>query len=249
MKKILLLITVLLTGVFLVSCSNTKEFDIVKDENLILFYQGDTEDNVTRDVTLLLKSLEVDNATITWVSDKPEVVEIFGSKGQVFRGETDETVKLTATIKIGKKTQNVDFSIVVKATPPVTKYTVTFSVDGGSPVSNLVVTEGSLINKPADPTKDGNTFLGWYKDSEFANAWVFTADKVNANTTLYAKWAQEGTQVESKLYEFDFSSSNVGNSYGGNLGVTKQLTNLVGQETDVVLHRVAVNNNHSVYTD
>src|SRR5690554_3240253 len=113
MKKFLLLFILLLTSVFLISCSNTGEFETVKNENLILFYQGEDKDNVTRDLTLLLKSLEVEKATITWTSDNEDVIKVFGSKGQVFRKTEDAVVKLTATIDINGKKQSVDFMITV----------------------------------------------------------------------------------------------------------------------------------------
>ena len=50
--------------------------------------------------------------------------------------------------------------------PPVTavtKYTVTFNVNGGSSVSAQSVETGKLVTKPVDPTREGYIFAGWYK--------------------------------------------------------------------------------------
>ena len=71
------------------------------------------------------------------------------------------------------------------------KYTVTYNTNGGSAVDSATVSEGHKLTVPTVPTKDGYTFLGWYKDAAFTNRWNFDADTVTGNTTLYAKWAEQ----------------------------------------------------------
>ena len=39
------------------------------------------------------------------------------------------------------------------------KYTVIFNSDGGSAVSNQIVKKGDTVPQPADPVKEGYTFL------------------------------------------------------------------------------------------
>lgn len=73
---------------------------------------------------------------------------------------------------------------------PVITYTVSFDTDGGSTVDSQAVTSGSTATKPADPTKDGFIFGGWYSDSELTTAYDFTTP-VTADITLYAKWEEE----------------------------------------------------------
>ncbi len=68
------------------------------------------------------------------------------------------------------------------------KYTVTFMSEGGSVVSPVEVNENGLVTKPADPTKSGYTFGGWYKEEALTNPWVFATDKVTGHVSLYAKW-------------------------------------------------------------
>ncbi|MDE7264127.1 MAG: InlB B-repeat-containing protein [Anaeroplasmataceae bacterium] len=90
--------------------------------------------------------------------------------------------------------------------PPVTevtKYTVTFNVNGGSSVSAQSVETGKLVTKPADPTREGYIFAGWYKDSECKNIWDFTKDVVTENVTLYAKWEAEEKPTESYTITFE----------------------------------------------
>ena len=66
------------------------------------------------------------------------------------------------------------------------KYTVTFDSMGGSTVASITnVINNTTISKPANPTKNGYNFSGWYKDSA---AWNFVSDKVTSNITLTAKW-------------------------------------------------------------
>lgn len=76
-------------------------------------------------------------------------------------------------------------------------YTVDFETNGGNAVDPYTgVKTGSLVNEPAQPEKDGYAFDGWYTDNDFAQAWDFTADRVESNITLYAKWrALHGTPV------------------------------------------------------
>ena len=73
-------------------------------------------------------------------------------------------------------------------TPTPTKYTVTFNSNEGSPIDSQEVEEGKKITKPADPTKDGNDFGGWFSDSELTTPWDFENGTVSAAMTLYAKW-------------------------------------------------------------
>jgi uncharacterized repeat protein (TIGR02543 family) len=74
----------------------------------------------------------------------------------------------------------------------VTKYTVTFNSNGGSAVAAQEVSSGGLVTKPADPTKSGLTFAGWYKEAGLTTAWNFASDTVTSNITFYAKWNSSG---------------------------------------------------------
>ena len=73
---------------------------------------------------------------------------------------------------------------------PVTTYTVTFDSDGGNAVTEQSVESGETAIKPADPTKEGYTFKGWYLGE---TEYDFTTP-VAENITLKAKW--EAVSVE-----------------------------------------------------
>ena len=59
--------------------------------------------------------------------------------------------------------------------------------DGSS--SSSAVFKGNKLLKPADPTREGYTFAGWYKDEAYTEAYDFSA-AVTADMTLYAKWVK-----------------------------------------------------------
>lgn len=67
-------------------------------------------------------------------------------------------------------------------------FTVTFSDDGGSPVSPQVIDNGGLVVEPVDPTKEHYTFDGWYRDWQKTVLWNFATDTVTEDRTLYAKY-------------------------------------------------------------
>lgn len=70
-----------------------------------------------------------------------------------------------------------------EASLPVT-YKVQFNSDGGSRVSTKYVSEGEVVAKPNNPTRDGYTFVCWlYNDAEYD-----FSTPVTENITLKAKW-------------------------------------------------------------
>ena len=72
---------------------------------------------------------------------------------------------------------------------PYEKYDVIFNSNGGSSVSPIFDAHSyEKITKPADPTRQGHTFAGWYKNTQLTIAWNFDRDVVTELTTLYARW-------------------------------------------------------------
>ena len=66
-------------------------------------------------------------------------------------------------------------------------FAVTFDTKGGSTVPVKNVLNGQKAIKPADPTREGYTFDGWYTEEACANPYDFATPVQNA-LTLYAKW-------------------------------------------------------------
>ena len=72
----------------------------------------------------------------------------------------------------------------------ITSYTVTFDTQGGSSIGSVRVTRNNTVTKPAEPTKEGYTFEGWFTDIDCTEAYDFDT-AVTKNITLYAKWEKE----------------------------------------------------------
>ncbi|MDD3747564.1 MAG: InlB B-repeat-containing protein [Anaerostipes sp.] len=73
---------------------------------------------------------------------------------------------------------------------------VTFQSNGGSQIAKQQVKVGEKVQKPANPTRSGYTFKGWYKDAGCTSAYDFNAS-VSGDMTLYAKW-EKTSQVAAK---------------------------------------------------
>ena len=70
--------------------------------------------------------------------------------------------------------------------------TVTYNSNGGSAVSNgSTTTGGTMASAPADPTKAGYSFAGWFTNAGLTTQAVFPnfVHGQTANFTLYAKWS------------------------------------------------------------
>ena len=78
-----------------------------------------------------------------------------------------------------------DITLYAKWT--INSYNVTFNSMGGSLVASQNVDHNTATVKPADPTKTGYTFDGWFTDKDCTVAYDFNAP-VTDNITLYAKW-------------------------------------------------------------
>lgn len=66
---------------------------------------------------------------------------------------------------------------------------VSFSAGEGSKVDFQTTAANGSITKPADPTREGYTFAGWYTDEACTEEYKFDA-AVTADMTLYAKWVK-----------------------------------------------------------
>ncbi|NED46207.1 InlB B-repeat-containing protein [Amycolatopsis sp. SID8362] len=66
--------------------------------------------------------------------------------------------------------------------------TVSFDSQGGSAEASQTVLNGCTATEPADPSRAGYTFSGWYTAASGGTKWNFSKDTVTSDTTLYAQW-------------------------------------------------------------
>ena len=84
------------------------------------------------------------------------------------------------------------------------EYTVTFESNGGSEISSVDVASGEKVTKPADPTRSGYEFKGWYKED--GTEWNFDKDVVTADITLYAKWEPKDEPTPT-IYKVEYNAN------------------------------------------
>ena len=71
-------------------------------------------------------------------------------------------------------------NMTIKAQWRINRYTVTFDTDGGSAVAPITQDYGTQITAPADPTREGYTFIGWNK--------AIPATMPAGDMTITAQW-------------------------------------------------------------
>lgn len=118
--------------------------------------------------------------TVTWDfgdGSEPEEGKIvdheFVNKGVYY-------VKQTSTNDIGSTVAY--YKVQINGFP-----TVTYNMNGHG--DNIIKAQSAYCvpaEKPADPTADGLTFMGWYTDAKCTVQ--YTGEGIDAPTTLYAKW-------------------------------------------------------------
>ena len=128
-------------------------------------------------------------------------------EGSPFASETEITGLVNNTGKYFH-------SEVVGTTPPEPEeFTITFDAAGGTTPASQTTVDGKLTSLPTS-TRDGYDFLGWYTagGDRVTTDTVFTAD-----TTLYARWAEQagpGDDDKPPYIPPQPTGPNTGNSEG-----------------------------------
>ena len=94
---------------------------------------------------------------------------------------------------------------------------VKFDAQGGSATGDQTPASGSTVTKPADPTREGYTFGGWYTDEACTKAYDFSA-AVTADMTLYAKWNKKAVAPGGNGGSGSNSGNGGSNGGSGNAG-------------------------------
>ena len=84
-------------------------------------------------------------------------------------------------------------------------WTITFEVNGGSPVDPIKVKHGEKASAPENPIKEGAVFDAWYVDEVCVTPFDWETE-ITADWTLYAGYEEEGEDIP------DESSSDISGS-------------------------------------
>lgn len=137
--------------------------------------------------------------------------------------------------------ENIELKAVWRA-KKVEEFTVTFNSNKGTDVDKQTVKKNEKAKEPADPTRKGYTFKGWYTDDGvFVNKFNFTKP-VTENVNLYAKWEEDKPAVPAKqdLYISDIE-------YDGNY-VTGKVTSK-GEAVKDATVTLKIDGSKTGYTD
>lgn len=102
----------------------------------------------------------------------------------------------------GAQTESTAYTYIFTAKTPVIldkdTWRVTFESNGGTSVVSQIVVDGETVSKPADPTKSGYTFKGWYLDGE-----KYSFDTPGtASITLTAEWSKKSNSSSSSSRQY-----------------------------------------------
>ena len=82
-------------------------------------------------------------------------------------------------------------NVTVTAQWEINRYTVTFDTNGGSEIAPITQDYGTAITAPADPTREGYTFIGWDK--------AIPATMPAENVTVTAQWQLAARMPDREL--------------------------------------------------
>ena len=119
--------------------------------------------------------------------------------------------------------------------------TVTFDSNEGTAVDSQLVPVGDKVVKPADPTKEGYTFSGWFTDKDCTKTYDFDADVdgTQPEFTLYAGWKAAPATVEPGAVDNGNNGGN-GDSSSANVNVNVNTVSNNGDKASSEAKTVAV---------
>lgn len=122
-------------------------------------------------------------ATINTTNGKIDPPEAPSRIGYTFAGWY--TAKTGGTKYDFTKLVTADMTLYAQWT--VNKHTVKFDANGGTTVAAATVEHGQKVSQPANPTRTGYTFNGWYTAKAGGSKFNFDTT-ITADMTLYAQW-------------------------------------------------------------
>ena len=171
--------------------------NIAGDGSLVLklFYTRNTYDYTVRHIKQLPDgSYDEANAEVETLSGKFEALAAVTAKDYGSHYPTNDA-GTKQNIKIEK-------NLTIDVKYDLDNHTLTFETNGGSAIDPVTVRHGNAVARPADPTKDKYTFIGWYVDPEFTEEYDF-ATVLEADKTIYAKFELTSTPIGDIYVRYD----------------------------------------------
>ena len=201
-----------LAAALLAACNNQPAAQ--SGDEVGVYYYDDTDRNTQSLITL------GQGCSFTLVLDDEAVSGTYSLDGETLTLTQTDAQTLTATLRndvITLTYENVQMRFLKKL-----YFTVTFDTTGGSEVEAVSVLNGKTVSKPvSDPTREGYVFLGWYTDAQFTSPYLFGAQPVTGDLTLYARWAQTtpGETEYTISYDLGYDGEEIADSQtiGGKL--------------------------------
>lgn len=162
---------------------------------LTFSYSANTYDYTVRHIKQLPDgSYDEANAEVETLSGKFEALAAVTAKdyGEHYPTNDADTKQ---NIKIEK-------GLTIDVKYDLDEHTLTFETNGGSAINPVTVRHGNAVARPADPTKDKYTFIGWYADPEFTEEYDF-ATVLEADKTIYAKFELTSTPIGDIYVRYD----------------------------------------------
>lgn len=162
---------------------------------LTFSYSANTYDYTVRHIKQLPDgSYDEANAEVETLSGKFEALAVVTAKdyGEHYPTNDADTKQ---NIKIEK-------GLTIDVKYDLDEHTLTFETNGGSAINPVTVRHGNAVARPADPTKDKYTFIGWYADPEFTEEYDF-ATVLEADKTIYAKFELTSTPIGDIYVRYD----------------------------------------------
>ena len=126
------------------------------------------------------------------------------ANGSYFVGWYDEEGALVSNNDIYETVVTTDINLTAKFGIIEDFVTLTFNSNGGSEVESISGGAGLKVNMPANPTKEGYIFAGWYLNENCTENYTCKVFP-ESDTTLYAKWING---VYQDFENFTVSTSN-----------------------------------------
>ena len=177
---------------------DTVQFgNIAGDGSLVLklFYTRNTYDYTVRHIKQLPDgSYDEANAEVETLSGKFEALAAVTAKdyGEHYPTNDADT----------KQNIKIEEGLTIDVKYDLDEHTLTFETNGGSAINPVTVRHGNAVARPADPTKDKYTFIGWYADPEFTEEYDF-ATVLEADKTIYAKFELTSTPIGDIYVRYD----------------------------------------------